>query len=219
MNRIKYSRISQYFLSMVASIGVSYALFYFMQSVVLNSDIDKITTDFLPAQHIEFIRVKKKETLEIKERKAPEPPTPQPVPPSSYQTNPVEVNVPTGLSLPPMEFPRFTGSEMPSGVINIPLGSIAIDEEAMPVFRIPPIYPHRAAKRGIEGWVEVEFTITALGTVKNPRVVAASPEGIFDNAALRAISRWKFKPKVLNKIAVERHHVRQRISFKLEGSR
>ena len=219
MSRAKYSHTIQYFLSVLASVGVSYALFYFMQSVVLNNDIEQASTSLLPAQHIEFIRIKKKETLEIKERKVPEPPTPQPVPPSSYQTNPVEVSVSTGLSLPPMEFPRFTGSEMPSGVINIPLGSIAIDEEAMPVFRIPPIYPQRAAKRGIEGWVEIEFTITALGTVKNARVVTASPEGIFDNAALRAISRWKFKPKVLNKVAVERYHVRQRISFKLEGIR
>ena len=219
MSRATLSHTIQYSLSVLASLGVSYALFYFIQSIVLNNDIDQAVESFSPAQRIEFIRVKKKEPLEIKERKTPKPPTPQPVPPSFYHAHPVEVSEPTGLSQLPIEIPRFTAIEMPSGVINIPLGSIAIDEEAMPVFRIPPVYPQRAAKRGIEGWVEVEFTITALGTVKNARVVTASPKGIFDNAALRAISRWKFKPKVHNKVTVERYHVRQRISFKLEGIR
>ena len=206
-------------LAVIASIAVTYALFYFMQSITLGENTESSINFVSPARHIEFIRVKQKESTRIKERKAPKQPEIQPVPSSSSQITQLTVDVPAGIVLPPINFPSFAGGGMSYGVIDIPLASILVDEEAMPVFRIPPIYPQRAAKRGIEGWVEIEFTITALGTVKNARVIAASPEGIFDQAALRAISRWKFKPKVLDEKAVERFGVRQRINFQLESKR
>lgn len=206
----------RYTLAVIASLLISYALFYFMQSMTLHDELDGSLVSLSPAQHIEFIRVKRKETVEVKERKAPKQPEIQAVPTATHQSSQMEVGAPSGIALPPMDMPRFSGAKIPTGVINIPLSSVMVNEEAMPVFRIPPIYPQRAAKRGIEGWVEVEFTITAAGLVKNAHVVAASSAGIFDNAALRAISRWKFKPKVVNKVAVERYRVRQRITFQLE---
>lgn len=206
----------RYTLAVIASLLISYALFYFMQSMTLHDELDGSLVSLSPAQHIEFIRVKRKETLEVKERKAPKQPEIQAVPTATHQSSQMEVGAPSGIALPPMDMPRFSGAKIPTGVINIPLSSVMVNEEAMPVFRIPPIYPQRAAKRGLEGWVEVEFTITAAGLVKNAHVVAASSPGIFDNAALRAISRWKFKPKVVNKVAVERYRVRQRITFQLE---
>jgi TonB family protein len=59
-------------------------------------------------------------------------------------------------------------------------------------------------QRGLEGWVQVQFTITATGTVKDPIVVDAMPKSIFDDAALKAIARWRYNPKVENGTAVER---------------
>ena len=209
----------RYPLAVIASVAVSYALFYFMQSITLGENTESSIKFISSAQHIEFIRVKQKESTQIKERIAPKQPEIQPAPSSPSQISQLTVDTPAGIVLPPMDLPRFTGGAMSSAIIDIPLASISVDEEAMPVFRIPPIYPQRAAKRGIEGWVEIEFTITALGTVKNARVIAASPEGIFDQAALRAISRWKFKPKIVDERAVERHGVRQRINFQLESRR
>ncbi|MBL4607151.1 MAG: energy transducer TonB [Pseudomonadales bacterium] len=212
----------RYPIAVIASLLVSYALFYFMQSMTLHEEFDSSAVSLTPAQHIEFIRIKRKEVTEVKERRAPKQPELQSVPThssSQQQSNQLRVNAPTGIALPPMDIPRFSAAKIPSGVINISLGTVVVNEEAMPVFRIPPIYPQRAAKRGLEGWVELEFSITATGTVRNARVIAASPQGVFDYAALRAISRWKFKPKVMNKVSVERHHVRQRIRFQLEGKK
>jgi protein TonB len=91
------------------------------------------------------------------------------------------------------------------------------DRDVIPLVRIAPDYPPRALSRGIEGWVQVQLTITPTGTVKNPTVVAAEPTGIFDDAALKAISRWRYNPRVEGGVAVERVGVQTVIRFQLEG--
>lgn len=58
----------------------------------------------------------------------------------------------------------------------------------------PPRYPALALRRRIEGEVTLVFTIRPDGTVEAPRVVAASPSGVFEEAALAAIQRWRFEP-------------------------
>jgi protein TonB len=85
----------------------------------------------------------------------------------------------------------------------------------VPLLRVPPNYPARAASRHIEGWVTVEFTITTDGSVDDAVVVSSEPEAIFDEAALTAISKWKFKEKNVNGVAVTQRAV-QRLQFKLE---
>ena len=73
-----------------------------------------------------------------------------------------------------------------------------------PIVRINPMYPRDAQFRGLEGWVKLEFTITEVGTVKNPKVIEADPPRVFNREALRAILKWKFKPRVIDGVAVER---------------
>ena len=85
----------------------------------------------------------------------------------------------------------------------------------VPLVRVPPKYPARAADRHIEGWVKVEFTIQTDGSVDNAVVVSSEPESIFNDAALTAISKWKFKEKMVNGVAVTQRAV-QRLQFKLE---
>ena len=85
----------------------------------------------------------------------------------------------------------------------------------VPLVRVPPKYPARAASRLIEGWVKVEFTIQTDGSVDNAVVVGSEPVDIFDDAALTAISKWKFKEKIVNGVAVPQRAV-QRLQFKLE---
>jgi protein TonB len=86
----------------------------------------------------------------------------------------------------------------------------------VPLLRVPPKYPSRAASRHIEGWVKVEFTIQTDGSVDNAVVVGSNPEDIFNDAALAAISQWKFKEKMVNGVAVPQRAV-QRLQFKLEN--
>src|SRR6185312_15054393 len=79
---------------------------------------------------------------------------------------------------------------------------------------VPPEYPREAYVKHLEGWVEVEFTITATGQVAGATVAGANPARIFNDAALRAVQRWTFKPRMDNGKAVE-EHMKRRIEFKL----
>lgn len=103
----------------------------------------------------------------------------------------------------------------PVGAVGVDSGSDQLSEgEAVPVFRIEPKYPRKAARKGIEGWVKVEFTITSKGTVTDPVVVDSRPRRTFDRSALQSIRKWRFKPKQMNGKAVERK-ASQVIEFKL----
>jgi protein TonB len=62
------------------------------------------------------------------------------------------------------------------------------------ISRVLPDYPPRARAQRIEGWVRLAIEVSPSGTVSAARVVAASPERVFDEAALKAIRRWRFKP-------------------------
>jgi TonB family protein len=59
---------------------------------------------------------------------------------------------------------------------------------------VNPVYPESARKRGVEGWVELAFTVTPNGTVDDVEVRNASPANVFDDAAVRAIRQWRFEP-------------------------
>jgi protein TonB len=79
---------------------------------------------------------------------------------------------------------------------------------------VQPDYPPDAYRSRAQGWVEVEFTVGSDGSVSNATVVGAEPTRVFNNAALNAIRRWTFKPKMDNGKAVD-DRLRRRIEFKL----
>jgi TonB family protein len=61
-----------------------------------------------------------------------------------------------------------------------------------------PVYPPEAFRAGIEGWVEVEFTVNERGTTGDIVVVAAEPLGVFDAAATAAVAAWRYRPRIVN---------------------
>ncbi len=65
----------------------------------------------------------------------------------------------------------------------------------------------------------VEFTVTPSGGVRDPRVIEADPENIFNRAALRAAEKFKYKPKVVDGQPVEVPGVRTIIRFELDDSK
>ena len=66
------------------------------------------------------------------------------------------------------------------------------EPELSRLIAVDPKYPPSAASSGIEGFVEVSYTVTALGRVENAVVTAAEPTGVFEQTALAAISRWRY---------------------------
>jgi protein TonB len=104
---------------------------------------------------------------------------------------------------------------LPTGTTPELHGGSGNDEaEAIPIFKIEPRYPRKAARSKIEGWVKLEFTITESGTVSNPVVVDSSPRRTFDQSALQSIRKWRFKPRVVDGRPVQRK-ASQVIEFRL----
>ena len=100
--------------------------------------------------------------------------------------------------------------------LDIGAGLQASDGEYLPIVKVAPQYPRRALTRGIEGYVIIQYTVTKQGTTKDGIVVEAQPEKIFDKAALKSASRYKYKPRVINGLAVEVPGVRTRITFEID---
>lgn len=168
-------------------------------------------------QMTEFVRLKRETKLQTKNREIPdEPPPEKRPPPPKMQMQHVQVTQTPApqMNMPNLDIPlqtdRFSGSLL--GGVQMNAGEIS--SNVIPLLRIPPRYPMRAANRHIEGWVKVEFTITEQGTVKNPVVIDSQPGKIFDRAALQAIKRWKFKAKIIGGEAFEQRAI-QTLQFKL----
>jgi TonB family protein len=74
----------------------------------------------------------------------------------------------------------------------------------------PPIYPQQALRDKVEGFVIVEFNVEADGQVTDPKVIEASPEGVFDDSAVEAIKYSKFEP---SNSRYEGHKIKLYFSF------
>ncbi len=89
--------------------------------------------------------------------------------------------------------------------------------DIQPLRKFAPAYPRTQASRGIEGYVIVQFTVNKMGAVENIVIVESTNSG-FNKNSIRAVSKYKYKPRVIDGIAVEVHNVMEKISFKLETS-
>ena len=80
---------------------------------------------------------------------------------------------------------------------------------------VPPRYPRRAQERGVDGWVEVMFTVTPTGETADIEVSRAEPETMFDDAAIDAVAQWTFQPLEFRGQLISQR-VATRIGFRLE---
>ena len=95
--------------------------------------------------------------------------------------------------------------------------SRGLDGDVTPIVQTKPEYPARELSRGTQGWVRVQFSVTSIGTVRDAAVVDSEPDAVFDQAALKAIARWRYNPRVENGEAVERVGLQTLIRFTIEN--
>ena len=107
----------------------------------------------------------------------------------------------------------------PAPIARPPRTRVALgaDRDVVPLVRIEPAYPPRAEGRGIEGWAQVRFTVTAAGTIRDAVVVASEPGEIFDEAAVEAVARWRYNPRIDGGTAVERVGLETVFRFQLQN--
>ena len=87
--------------------------------------------------------------------------------------------------------------------------------DPIPIIKVAPSYPNRAARQGIEGYVILSFTITETGATADASIIEAHPSGIFNSSALKAVKKFKYKPKVVDGRAQSVHNVQHRLTFEL----
>lgn len=92
------------------------------------------------------------------------------------------------------------------------------DSEPSPIVRINPKYPVAAARDGIEGWVQLRFSVDAAGSVTDIEVIAAKPQRVFEQEAIRALKRWKYQPSTLDGAAAARSGLQVQLDFNLDGA-
>jgi len=202
-------------ISLVAGISIALALFWGMQAMIRNNLHGIKETDNLVMT--EFVRLKRDSRLQTKERAIPKKPKPKQRPKQpTLKTHVAQVSqqAAPSMDVPKLDMPIQASSFNGSTLGGIKMGMGKISTSVIPLVRIPPIYPRRAANRRIQGWVKVEFTITTEGLVKDPVVIQSMPNSIFNNAALSAIKRWKFKPQIIEGQAYEQR-ASQTLEFKL----
>lgn len=80
---------------------------------------------------------------------------------------------------------------------------------------VAPTYPPKAIAAGLEGWVDLEYTVDTAGRVGDIDVKRAVPTGLFEKAAVDALAKWRFEPVMRAGAAVEQR-VAVRVQFKME---
>ncbi|MFT7674993.1 MAG: protein TonB, partial [Gammaproteobacteria bacterium] len=101
--------------------------------------------------------------------------------------------------------------------ISMTMPEASSDSDYIPVLKVAPIYPQRAANRNIEGYVVVEYTISSSGQVINVKVIEAKPKGVFDKSAIAAAKRFKYKPRKVDGKHVAVNGVKNKFTFVLEN--
>jgi protein TonB len=197
-------------IALVLAAAITLGLFFLMQSLIASGG--SALTEPPRGSVLDFVRVKQDEQVEQKDRKPKKPPKPQ-EPPPQMETPQMEAATPDGDG---------GGLDFSSDISNdVGLdGGLALgsgDGEYLPIVKVTPVFPRRALQRGIQGYVIVEFTVNKVGAVVNPVVIEAKPEGIFDQAAMDAAKKFKYKPRVVNGEAIAVSGVQNRITFKIDG--
>lgn len=184
---------------------LTFLLFYFMQYLIATSDDiqpEIFVTKIIDGRVPEFL---------IKPELIIEPPEiiskDESVPPEA----PIPGHVGSGISIPTPQIINEPGIENFGPSIGM------ADNIMIPLVRTTATYPPRALARGIEGFVELSFTVNEFGDVIDAVVTYAEPEGVFDRSALQSISRWKYAAAVKEGIAVPTYDVRQRIVYKMNS--
>ena len=199
----------RWIISMGMAGGITLGLFYFMQFLIATGEafderisVVKIVDATMPEIELEVIEeIDKPEPIEELVQDQPE-----------VQERQTNLDAGPALNIERQSIEIDTGLELSNASIS------ATDGDYLPLVAIAPQYPTRAAQRGIQGWCLVSFTVDGLGNVveETIEVVDAEPPNIFDRSSMRAATRFKFQPRVIDGQGVEVSGVQYLFRYQLE---
>ncbi|MGH1374175.1 MAG: energy transducer TonB [Cellvibrionaceae bacterium] len=190
-----------YVKSLVCAGLMTFSLLYFMHLLI---DTGTVEAPVYAPPIAPIVAVK--ETIEeIKKEPKPTPPEeavePPPVAPREVEKyTPIDGGFTTGLDYRQPQVTRGSAIKLAAG---------GLVQQVM----VAPTYPSRALTRGIEGYVDVQFEVTAMGSTQQVVVLRSDPEGVFERAAMRAVKRWKYLP---DEERTQAETLQERIRFAIE---
>ncbi|MEM9624103.1 MAG: energy transducer TonB [Pseudomonadota bacterium] len=198
------------------AVSFTLGLFWFMNVLIRNDGIfekpDRQNT------YLNFVRIDPADDdINTKDRRLPEPPPPPEEMPETpdFSSQIDTVSSDLSMNMPTIGIPISDGKGPYLGTLTAGQGLAGFDTDVIPVVRVAPTYPRRAKQARIQGWVTMEVLIKPDGTVSNAKVMDSDPPRLFDEAAIVAMQRWKFRPKMVDGTPVPQR-AKQTIEFKLE---
>jgi protein TonB len=188
---------------------VTAALFWFMQYLIATAD--RNLNESASGHLVDFVRLKRDESIQrrqLKPKKPPPPDTPPPQPPTPQldSLNPNAEKI--AISAAPVE----TDIEM-SGGFSLGVG----EGDYLPIVKVAPIYPQRALSRSIEGYCVVQYVVTKTGKIRDPFVVEDQcTSSLFHRASVQASLKFKYKPRVMDGQAVEVPGVQNKFTYEIQ---
>lgn len=198
---LSYGKEGDYGFAILGAALINIALFAFMPALIQRIP-EKPALETI--ENVQVVRMKRPETEVRKKESVPPEPEKKDIirdrKPLSiskpmqqklhlpFQLNPKLAAGPQTFSVPPLEMIALQGPELK--------GAYAVhelDAPVTPLVRIPPVYPMRAKRMGIQGWVKIQFLINTDGNVAHVEILAAEPADCFETAVINCVSRWRFK--------------------------
>jgi protein TonB len=203
------ANITRLVIGLILGLAITLSLFWVMQYLIATAD--RTLNEDAAGSLVDFVRVKRDESVkqrQLKPKKPPPPDAPPPQPPTpqleSLNANAEKIAI--------SDVPVETDIEMTGGGFSLGVG----EGDYLPIVKVAPIYPNRALTRGIEGYCVVQYTVTRQGTVKDPVVIEDQcTSSLFYSASLNAALKFKYKPRIMDGEAVEVPGVQNKFTYEI----
>jgi protein TonB len=205
-------------LACLAAAGITVTLFSVLHALIsARAEVG----EQLALSKVEFVRLRRSLEIEEKKREKVERVKPEQAPVTPSLAVAKEEGVELGLDVEAIA--AGLGAEFGSagggggdgrGALVFSAG--LSDRDPLPLVRVEPEYPSQARQRGLEGWVQVRFTISSAGSVKDA-VVVKSSHSLFERNAVQAVNKWKYQPQLRGGEATEAPGQQVIVRFRMEG--
>lgn len=187
---------------------VTFSLFVMMM-VLIKGDFEPqekaANTSFEINPKVEDIKVAKRETKIAQVRSVVTPPPPPQIERQRAEQPTVAIASVTGA------IPKFVAPKLDKKSFEIKVS----DRDAQPLVRIPPVSPPRAEK---SGHCKMRFDVSPEGQPFNI-VATYCTSSVFKRSSTKGVSRWKYRPKIVNGRPVSRSGVETKISYRITDER
>ena len=206
----KFGSIFRVIAGVLFGLVITAALFWVMPYMIETTELelDKSGSNTL----VDFVRLRRDETIHRRELKPTKPPPPQ-SPPPLPSTPRIESLNPSAETIAISATPAETDIVISGAGFSLGVG----EGDYLPIVKVAPIYPQRALSRGIEGYCMVQYTVTRQGTIRDPIVIEDQcSKSMFHGPSLQAALKFKYKPRVIDGQAVEVPGVRNKFTYVIE---